>query len=63
MVTFLSNSQDQQSIGILPDTYMVEAFHDKTIAVQMTAEPKNAQPDLTGNKNEVQLNAEAILVT
>lgn len=42
---------------------MVEAFHDKTIVVQMTTKPKNVHPNLTGNKNEVQLNVEAILVT
>jgi hypothetical protein len=63
MVMSPSNLQDQQSIGILSDIPKVEAFQDKTIVMTTDYQTKNVQLDLARDKNEVWLNANAILVT
>jgi hypothetical protein len=63
MVTSPSNLQDQQSTGRLLDISMVDAFHEETVTNANAFKAKNIQLDSTGTKNEVQPNAQAILVS
>jgi len=42
MITSQPNSQDQQSIDILPYTSMVDAFHEETIVEADGFRAKNA---------------------
>ncbi len=63
MITFQPNSQDQQSTNILLDTSIVDAFHGEIVAKEDDFRAKNVQPDLVGDKNEVQSNSEVVLAT
>jgi hypothetical protein len=62
MITSQPNSQHQQSIDILLDTSMVDAYHGEIVAKANDFKTKNIQPDSTRNKNEAQLNSEAVPV-
>jgi hypothetical protein len=63
MITSQPNSQHQQSIDILLDTSMVDAYHGEIVTKADDFKTKNIQLDSTRNKNEAQLNSEVILVT
>jgi hypothetical protein len=50
-------------LGILLDISMVDAFHEEAIVEVNNFKTKNIQPNLTGDKNEVELNVKIVLVT
>jgi hypothetical protein len=47
----------------LLDTSIVDAFHGEIVAKEDDFRAKNVQPDLVGDKNEVQSNSEVVLAT